>query len=72
MKLEDLSKKQKIELIRKLSRGEVAVVNGEIITGGTVLVQKDGSYSLNGSQVELDKFKNLPDFTVIILPDNGR
>lgn len=72
MKVGSLSRKEKIDLIKKLAAGEAHVINGEIISGGIVLIQKDGAYYLNGLLVDIEQFKNVPECTLLILPDNGR
>lgn len=70
--MENLSKMEKISLIKRLVSGDAHFINGQIINNGVVLIQKDNEYFLNGSQVLLSQFDNVPDCTLIIIPDNGR
>ena len=68
MNIKYLTKREKIELIRKIVAGEVKVVAGQIIESGVVLIKKDEAYFLNGVPVDKEQFSNIPGCTLIILP----
>ena len=76
MNLENLSRKEKIELIKRIRDGEVALIGGEIIDTGAVIIIKEGKHYLAGAvestPVDLSEFEKLPECTLVILPDNGR
>lgn len=67
MIIKNLSKKEKIELIKNLASGKIHAVNGEIIDSGVVLIKKGDEYYLNGNLVDFDELKKKVE-TVIILP----
>lgn len=76
MKISDLSKAEKIELIKRIAAGdETLIINGNIIGNGLVLIEKDGNYYLDCNQlseVDLARFKEKFTGTLILIPDNGR
>ena len=63
----NLNRKEKIDLIRRIQAGEIHVINGEIIEGGVVLIQKDDQYFLNVKTVDFDEVTKKVE-TVIVLP----
>lgn len=63
----NLTRKEKIDLIRRIQAGEINIINGEIIEGGVVLIKKDEQYYLNGNPVDFDEVKKKVE-TVITLP----
>lgn len=66
--LKDLSRKEKLELIKQIQAGEIHVINGEIIEGGVVLIQNADNYYLNGKPVDFEELAKKVE-TVIILPE---
>ena len=69
--LKTLSKQGKIDLIKRIQAGKIAVISGQIVEGGAVLIEKERKYFLNGHPVELEQFKSVPECTLIILPEKG-
>jgi hypothetical protein len=67
-----LNKSEKIDLIKRIQAGEVSVIAGQIVERGAVLIEKDGKYYMNGNLVELEQFENIPDCTLIILPEKRK
>ncbi len=72
MNIEDYSRKQKIELIKKIQEGALHIINGEIIGGpGVVLEQRGDEYFLNDKPVDIDKIEQVVE-TLIILPAKNK
>ncbi|MGQ8336873.1 hypothetical protein ACUNWD_10005 [Sunxiuqinia sp. A32] len=77
-RIENLSKEEKIQLLKDLAAGKISVIDGEVIREGVVLIEKDGKYYVNEYHESkhgvthdefLEKFRGE---TVIILPHNSR
>ena len=62
-----LSKKEKIELIKRIQSGSVSIVAGQIIDGGVVLIKKNGQFFLNGVLVNKEEIEKHAT-ALIILP----
>lgn len=71
MDLGKLSKKEKIELIRKITSGEINVVNGQIIDSGVIVIKRENELFLNDKPVTLERLNEVTE-AIYILPDNGR
>ena len=71
MNLEKLNRKEKVELIRRITAGEVNVVAGQLIESGVILIRSGKDYFLNGEKCELSDFNEF-EVTIIILPENAR
>jgi hypothetical protein len=71
MNLETLNRKEKIALIKRIQSGEVHIINGEIVEGGVVLIQKGMQFYFNRKLVDYSKIE-LAAEAVVILPENGR
>lgn len=65
--IKNLTRKEKIDLIKRILVGEIHIINGEIIEKGVVLIQKDDQYFLNGKPIDFDEVTKYVE-TVIILP----
>ncbi|HPE74679.1 MAG TPA: hypothetical protein PLC80_01245 [Draconibacterium sp.] len=63
----NLSKREKIELIKNLASGKINVINGKIIDSGVVLIRKGDEYYLNDQVVDFDEVERKVD-AFIILP----
>ncbi|MDP2335346.1 MAG: hypothetical protein Q8N05_02635 [Bacteroidota bacterium] len=79
MNLKDLTREEKIDLLKKIESGDASILNGQIVYNGigTVLIEKDGLYYLNDYNenqipIDLDKFRQTFKGAVFIIPDNGR
>jgi hypothetical protein len=73
--LEQMSKAQKVELLEKISTGDITVVDGYALSKneGMILIEKDGKYYFDmefANECKKEHLKHVE--TVIILPDNGR
>lgn len=67
MKIENLSKKEKIELIKRIQSGSVSFFAGQIIDGGVVLIEKNGQFFLDGVLVDKAEIEKHVE-AIIILP----
>lgn len=73
VKISDLPKDRKIELIKRIHAGDVPlIIDGKLIENGIVLIEKDGEYFFEGTKVLLEELEKRFTGTVITLPDNGR
>lgn len=73
MRIENLSKTEKIELIKKLASREIHVINGEIIEPCSIIIMKDGKYLMGEKEFETNQLDFLyslfpEDSTLIFLP----
>lgn len=68
MSTENLNRKAKIELIRKIQSGEVKIINGAIFGG--ILISKDGIYFFNDKPVKPEDLHKIEqgEETIIVLP----
>lgn len=68
MNTENLNRKAKIELIKRIQSGKVKVINGEIF--GQILVSKDGVYYFNDKPVKPEDLHKIEqgEETIIVLP----
>jgi hypothetical protein len=71
MNLENLNRKQKIELIKRIQAGEVNIIAGQIIESGVILIRSGEDYFLNGVKCSIGDFEQCTE-AIIILPDNER
>jgi len=74
-KVADLTRQEKIELIRRLQAGTVNVINGNIVELSAVIIIQNGKY-LMGEQ-EFDHIEQIhslfpEEHALIILPTNNR
>ncbi|MGD9931763.1 MAG: hypothetical protein AB7U05_17215 [Mangrovibacterium sp.] len=74
MKVSQLSKAEKIDLIKRIQSGDVPlIINGEIIENTAVLIQREGKLYAEGIEVSWEQLNSTSsERSVIILPDNGR
>lgn len=63
-----MTRKEKIELLKKLKAGELNVIAGQVIGAGCVLTQSGEGYFLNGQPVSLEEIEKVVD-TLVILPE---
>lgn len=79
MKVADLTREEKIDLIKRLVAGEVHVINGEIIELSPVIIYKDKEpgmaekYWIDGKELTPEEFDNViklypKDQTLLFLP----
>lgn len=77
MKVADLTREQKIDLIKKLVAGEVHVINGEVIELSPIIIYKEREmaekYWIDGKEFTSEEFDNViklypKDQTLIFLP----
>lgn len=68
MNTQNLNRKDKIALIKKIQSGEVKVINGEIF--GNILISKDGVYYFNDKPVKPEDLHKIEqgEETIIVLP----
>lgn len=76
-KVADLTREEKIDLIRQLQAGTVNVINGNIVELSQVIIIKKGKYTMIDQEFTSDEFDRILELFpkgqgVIILPDNGR
>lgn len=82
MKVSDLSREQKINLIKRLASGEVSVINGEIIEFSPIIIYKGKGphmaekYWIDSKEFTPEEFGDFiklypKDQTIIFLPAKG-
>ncbi len=71
MDLNSLSRKEKIDLIKRIQSGEVNVINGEIVENSAILIKRNDKWLLNGVEVDYEEVASKVEF-VLWIPDNGR
>lgn len=75
-KVADLTRQEKIELIRMLQAGTVNVINGDIVElSPVIIIIQNGKYLMGEQEFnEIDKIHRLfPEgHVLVILPDNER
>jgi hypothetical protein len=74
MKLKDLPKNKKIELIERIISGDIPlIINDEIIENTSVLIKKDDKLYVNGIEVTWEQINAIKgESPIIVLPDNSR
>ncbi|MDD4144647.1 MAG: hypothetical protein PHN68_08425 [Prolixibacteraceae bacterium] len=66
-----MNRKEKIALIKRIQAGEIHIVNGEIVDGGVVLIQKGMQFYFNRKLVDYSKIERSAE-GIVILPENDR
>lgn len=69
--LERMTRKEKIELIKRIQAGEVNIIAGQIIESGVVLVKSGEDLFLNGEKLSIEDLEQFTE-AIFILPDNER
>ena len=71
MNIEGMTRKEKIELLKKLQSGELSIISGEIVGSGVVITHSGDEYFINGKPVGLEAIEAIAE-TVVILPERGK
>lgn len=71
MNLERMTRKEKIDLIKRIQAGEVNIIAGQIIESGVVLVKSGEDLFLNGEKLSIEDLEQFTE-AIFILPDNER